>query len=300
MSGGLLCIGECMVELADAGGGLLRKGFAGDTFNTAWYARRLLPAGVSVSYLSAVGDDALSAEMLGFMAQTNIDTQFVRKIPGRSPGLYLISLKDGERSFSYWRGESAARQLAADRGHVRKACAAADMIYLSGITLGILPPDDGAFLLDELAGCGKLVAFDPNYRARLWAGRADNATLMQRAAEVAALILTGVDDERDMAGRGDVASIVKHYRVLGRTMIVVKNGAQGATVFADGVLTNVPAVAGVEVVDSTAAGDSFNGAFLAALMQEASAVAAATEGTRVAAQVVAARGALVAITSSSG
>ncbi len=293
MSGGLLAIGECMVELADAGGGLLRKGFAGDTFNTAWYARRRLPSRVRVSYLSAVGDDALSAEMLGFMAQAGIDIQFMRKMPGKSPGLYLISLSNGERSFSYWRGESAARQLATDRANVRKACSAADMIYLSGITLGILPPDEATFLLDELKLCGKAVAFDPNYRARLWAGRADCAALMQRAAEIASLVLTGVDDERDMAGRSDVAAIVQHYQTLGRNTIVAKNGGRGASVFADGVLTNVPAVAGVQVVDSTAAGDSFNGAFLAALMQGDNAVAAAHEGARVAAQVLAARGALV-------
>ena len=94
-----VAIGECMVELSEAEGGLLRRGFAGDTFNTAYYARKLLPAAWTVSYLSALGDDALSTQMLAFMTESGIDASPVRRIAGKSPGLYMISLLNGERSF---------------------------------------------------------------------------------------------------------------------------------------------------------------------------------------------------------
>ena len=43
MTNRILCIGECMVELAPTDDGTYRQGFAGDTFNMAWYLRRLLP-----------------------------------------------------------------------------------------------------------------------------------------------------------------------------------------------------------------------------------------------------------------
>ncbi len=105
----VLSIGECMVELSQAGQGLLRKGFAGDTFNTAWYLRAVLSQNWQVDYLTALGDDPLSEELLAFMQKAGIGTGLIRRIPGKTPGLYLISLKDGERTFSYWRDTSAAK-----------------------------------------------------------------------------------------------------------------------------------------------------------------------------------------------
>jgi len=106
VGGRFLSIGECMVELSQAGDGLLRKGFAGDTLNTAWYARACLPQDWSVDYFTALGDDPLSQEMLSFIEGAGIGTQHISRISGGTPGLYLINLKDGERTFSYWRPPS--------------------------------------------------------------------------------------------------------------------------------------------------------------------------------------------------
>ncbi len=106
----LLCIGECMLELAPAGApDTYRAGFAGDTFNTAWYARRLAPAGLEIAYMTAVGQDAVSDRLEDFTRAAGIVPEFIRR-PDRTLGLYMIELKDGERSFAYWRGQSAARR----------------------------------------------------------------------------------------------------------------------------------------------------------------------------------------------
>lgn len=150
MSRRFLSIGECMVELSQAGDGLLRKGFAYDTFNTAWYARACLAADWSVDYFTALGDDAMSDEMLAFIDTSGIGTSLIRRIRGRTPGLYMINLKDGERSFSYWRDSSAARSLAADPDRLREAVESAAVIYFSGITLAILPHEDAETLLAEV------------------------------------------------------------------------------------------------------------------------------------------------------
>ena len=111
-----LAIGECMAELAPGDSAdQLRLGFAGDTFNTAFYLRQLLTE-AEVRYFSRVGQDSLSDRMTTMMRAAGVDTTFVAADPQRSVGMYLISLKDGERSFSYWRDSSAARLLASDRG----------------------------------------------------------------------------------------------------------------------------------------------------------------------------------------
>ena len=139
MAGWLLSIGECMVELMQAEGGLMRKSFAGDTFNTAYYARQYLPSDWSVDYFSAIGVDRISDEMRAFIAGHGIGTQTIAGIDGRSPGLYMIHLDNGERSFSYWRSVSAAKLLARDGDRLRGAIEASDIVVFSGITLAILP-----------------------------------------------------------------------------------------------------------------------------------------------------------------
>ena len=110
----LLGIGECMVELSQAEGGLLRQSFAGDVFNSLWYARAGLPAAWQVSFCSAVGADPTSDKMMNFIEQAGVRCDAVRRLADRTPGLYMIHLDGAERSFSYWRDTSAARLLAQD------------------------------------------------------------------------------------------------------------------------------------------------------------------------------------------
>ncbi|QFY60839.1 sugar kinase [Rhizobium grahamii] len=297
MSGRFLSIGECMVELSQAGAGLLRKGFAGDTLNTAWYARACLPPSWSVDYFTALGDDAMSDEMVAFFKQAGIGTDSIRRIKGKAPGLYMISLKDGERSFSYWRDSSAARQLASDPDALRRAIEASDVVYFSGITLAILPRDDVDTLLSEVRrakAAGKIVAFDPNIRPRLWASYDAMHTTIGEGARASTLVMPGFDDEAAHFGDASIDATIQRYRALGANHVLVKNGADGATLNFAGEQTFVPAEKVEVVVDTTSAGDSFNGAFLARYLETQDAVAAARFAARIAARVVSEHGALVA------
>ncbi|TCL74678.1 sugar kinase [Rhizobium sp. BK251] len=296
MAGRFLSIGECMVELSQAGDGLLRKGFAGDTFNTAWYARACLPADWQVDYFTALGDDQMSAEMLAFMEAAGIGTAAIRRIRGKTPGLYMINLKDGERSFSYWRESSSARQLAADGDRLREAIEAADVVYFSGITLAILPREDVDTLLSELRrakAAGKTVAFDPNIRPRLWLSLDVMHTTISEGARASTLVMPSFDDEAAHFGDDSIDRTILRYRGLGAMNVVVKNGADGVTLNFDGEQSFVPAAKVKKVVDTTSAGDSFNGAFLARYLQDGDAQAAARFAVRIAARVVSEHGALV-------
>ncbi|OLP59438.1 2-dehydro-3-deoxygluconokinase [Xaviernesmea oryzae] len=293
----LLSIGECMVELGQAGNGLLRQSFAGDTFNLAYYAGLCGDPGLRVSYLTALGTDRLSQDMLAFMAEHGIHTGFITRIEGRMPGLYMIHLDKGERSFSYWRSTSAARLLAQDGDHLRRAMEAADIIAFSGITLAILPPDDVETLLSEMRrakAAGKLVAFDPNIRPRLW----DDAERMRRVitdgARAANLLLPSFDDEATHFGDADIAATQARYLGLGVERVVIKDGAKGVTIAQAGRETvHVPAHPVAEVVDTTSAGDSFNGVFLAGLASGASVEDAAAHAAKIAASVIGHPGALI-------
>ncbi|MBU1316380.1 MAG: sugar kinase [Alphaproteobacteria bacterium] len=296
MPGRLLSIGECMVELSQAGEGLLRPGFAGDTFNTAWYARACLPADWNVDYLTALGDDPMSSEMLTFMENAGIGTDAIRRIPGKTPGLYLITLRNGERTFSYWRDTAAARRLADDADHLRRQIESADIVYFSGITLGILTPEANDTLLSELRrakAAGKRVAFDPNVRPRLWADRDTMLKTISDGARAATLVLPSFDDETTHFGDRTVNDTIDRYHGLGVEGVVVKNGEHGATLSFGGATSYVPAVQAPEVVDTTSAGDSFNGGFLSRLVRGAAPEDAAEYGAAVASIVIRHHGALI-------
>jgi 2-dehydro-3-deoxygluconokinase len=297
LGGRFLSIGECMVELSQAGNNLLRKGFAGDTFNTAWYARACLSKDWSVDYFTALGDDPLSEEMLAFIKQAEIGTDAVTRIPGGTPGLYLINLKNGERTFSYWRGMSAARQLAADADHLRRTMEAADLIYFSGITLAVLatPAHVDTFLaeLRRARAAGKIVAFDPNIRPRLWANKDVMLQTITDGARAASMVMPSFDDEATNFGDASVEATIERYRNLGVANIVVKDGAAGATLDFEGARTFAPAHQVSDVVDTTSAGDSFNGAFLARFLAGSTPQDAATFAAKAAATVIGHHGALI-------
>lgn len=297
MGGRFLSIGECMVELSQAGDDLLRKGFAGDTLNTAWYARACLPQDWSVDYFTALGDDPLSQEMLSFIEAAGIGTQHISRISGGTPGLYLINLKDGERTFSYWRSTSAARQLAADADHLRETIDAADIVYFSGITLAILatPIAVDTFLaeLRRAKASGKQVVFDPNIRPRLWANREIMLETITNGARAATLVMPSFDDEAGNFGDTDVEATIARYRALGVANIVVKDGAKGATLDFGGERSHAPAEQAVKVVDTTSAGDSFNGAFLSRFVTGSTPEEAATFAAKAAATVIGHHGALI-------
>jgi 2-dehydro-3-deoxygluconokinase len=291
-----LSIGECMIELASLGGDMMRKGFAGDTFNTAWYARAFLPESWSVEYFTALGDDRASGEMLEFMASAGVETGSIRRLPGKAPGLYMIHLDQGERSFSYWRSVSAARQLADDRETLSAAIDAADVIYFSGITLAILAPEARETLLELTRAArdnGKTVAFDPNIRPRLWADKQEMLSSISAAAATASIVLPGFDDEAAHFGDGSVEKTIERYHELGAAGVVVKDGAKGATISGRGAVVHIPAHPPAAVVDTTSAGDSFNGGYLARLAAGDSPSDAALFAARVASAVIGQPGALI-------
>lgn len=292
----ILCIGECMAELAplDAPGDY-RLGFAGDSFNTAWYLRQLR-SGLEVAYLSAIGHDAISDRMQTFMAEAGIDTDHVARVPGRSVGLYMISLSRGERSFSYWRDTSAARLLAEDAGALDRAMSGADLVYFSGITLAILSAEARGRLLRALARAragGATIAFDPNLRPRLWPDPAAMCAAIRQGAAVSDVILPSFEDEAAHFGDADPRATAERYAGAGAGTVVVKNGPDPVHVLHEGTRREVAVARVPRVVDTTSAGDSFNAGFLADWGSATPMEERIARASAVAAQVIGARGALV-------
>ena len=292
----VVTIGECMVEMAPSGTDAhYAMSFAGDTFNTAWYLARLAP-GWQVDFLTAIGSDSISDNFAGFAAEAGIGTAHMAREAGKGMGLYLIELQDGERSFHYWRDTSAARALASNEDRLTRALSGADIIFFSGITLAILSEDEREVLFDAISEAqadGAVVAFDPNIRPRLWADEDEMRGAIMEAALSSEIVLPSYDEEALHFGDADPEATVARYLSAGATSVVVKNG-DGAVHYSCGgeAGTHSPTPVGT-LVDSTAAGDSFNAGFLASLIAGNSPSEAVAAACGVSGKVIQARGALV-------
>lgn len=291
-----LAIGECMVEMAPTGEGAYAMGFAGDTLNTAWYARKHLPADWQVNYFTAVGDDKVSRQMLDFLSGSGIGTQAIRRLDDRTVGLYMIQLSDGERSFSYWRSRSAARCLADDRAALEDAMRSAGLIYFSGITLAILSPDGREVFLDALAGArraGARSAFDPNLRPRLWEDAQTMRACVTKAAGHCDLVMPSFEDELTHFKDATPSATADRYLAAGASMVVVKNGPEDVIVARPLMRQSFQPAPVNNIVDTTAAGDSFNAAFLAEYLVSGDIGRSVSAGAGLAGRVIQQRGALI-------
>jgi 2-dehydro-3-deoxygluconokinase len=297
-AGPLIGIGEAMVELAPVEGGLFAQGFAGDTLNTCWYLQRLVGDLRLVSYLTRVGEDALSNRFLEFLDKSGIDASAVSRDGERTLGLYLISLEGAERRFSYWRDQSAARRLADDVGRLEEVLLEAALIHVSGITLAIIEAKGRRNLLAGLAKArarGAIVSFDPNLRRKLWPDEVVLRAAMTEMFAACDIALPSFDDENALWGDANPKASAARTAALGVKEIAVKNGAGPAYVFADGAGASVTAYETRDARDTTGAGDSFNAGYLAARIVGLNCLDACGFAHQLAAEVVRHPGALAPV-----
>lgn len=295
----IACIGECMIELSDAPDRMTRR-FGGDTLNTAVYAARIgQKSGVSVDYVTALGDDPYSDEMLAAWQSEGVGVEHVRREPGATPGLYMIrTAAGGERSFYYWRDQAPAKRLFdGPAGHrLAERLSEYDWLYFSGITLGVLTLEGRIAFFDALrqaSQAGARIVYDSNYRPRLWEDAGEARAANEVALGWCDIALPSFDDERTLYRDRTPAAAAERIARLGPEEVVVKNGPDDGVILAGGDVQPFHTTMHPAPVDTTAAGDSFNAAYMVARAAGDGPAAAAAAGAVLAAQVVGARGAII-------
>ena len=291
----ILCVGEAMIEMAPTGPSEYRRGFAGDTFNTAWHLAQILKNDADVGFGTCVGVDAVSSAFVQKLHEDGLSTAAITRSQDRSMGLYLISLLGAERSFQYWRDTSAARLLADDPDALEQSFQGATLIHLSGITIAILSQDARHVLRDALLKAhaqGTRVSFDPNLRPALWSSLDHAGDEMERFLKLADIALPSFDDEAMLWGDPDPDATLERIAALGPTQIAVKNGSGAVTVFDEGQRSRIATPEADQVRDTTGAGDAFNAGFLAANLRGHPIDVSVRAGKRLAAIVLACPGAL--------
>jgi 2-dehydro-3-deoxygluconokinase len=287
----VLSIGECMLQLREERKGKFAQGFGGDTLNTAIYLSRL---GVKTSFLSALGDDPWSDDMLALWQKEGVDTSLVRRIPGRMPGLYIIqNVSSGERRFSYWRERSPAREIfAEDNQALAQSFLQHDWIYFSGVTLSLYDRAGRDLLFDYMQranDAGAWIVFDTNFRSRGWPDMQEADRAFRQAIEMADILFASYEDMRGVFGRSGQAMF--DIAKCGEK-ILKQEDASARIVWRDRDEVSAPLTV-KKVVDTTAAGDSFAAAYLAARIEGKSPLMAAAAGHLLANAVIQQPGAII-------
>jgi 2-dehydro-3-deoxygluconokinase len=294
----IVCFGECMIELSRTilGGQSWAVHYAGDSYNAAVYLARL---GCSVAYMTGIGQDDFSQEMLAEWKEEGVGTDLVLTHPDRIPGLYSIRVDDhGERSFYYWREQSAARAFFECPGAdvaVRRA-ETADILYLSGITLSLFSQAERERiygLARAIRAKGGEVVLDTNYRPKGWPDPVAARQALEHFGRYATIVLPTLDDDRTLFGDASHDSCADRWLNAGVREVAVKLGAGGAYVASKDARELVPPQMEIAVRDTTGAGDSFNAGYLAARLAGYSQAVAAKCGNQLAGAVVRHPGAII-------
>lgn len=300
----IAAIGEVMVELAphpiqdnSTDKELMALSFAGDTYNTSVYMARL---GLETEYVTNLGDDAYSQKIIQKMADENIHTSMIQRLAGRNPGLYIIrNTEDGEREFFYWRKDAPARELfstAKSSAALFEKLKTCDCVYVSGITLAIISKQTRENFFDvikKLREKNITIAFDSNYRPRLWTSKGEaQQTMLQMLTHTDIALLT-LDDEFLLWGDNTIDGCKARYADCNLRELILKRGAHDAVIVTKNSQQHIPVPKVDNVIDTTGAGDSFNAGYLAARLQDKSAEAAVQHGIRCASIIIQHRGAVI-------
>ena len=293
----LLCAGECMLELRSENNHFISS-YAGDVTNFCIYLKRLSPS-ASVKFFSAIGEDPLSQKMGAFLLQEAIDTQLIFVSPDKTIGLYIVHTDDlGERTFSYWRSDSAAKRMfsIADTEQLHQVTQSIDYFYFSGITLAILNQQNREKLLafvSSLRKKGKTIIFDPNFRTKLWQNIEEARAQIAQAYSLTNILLSSCDDEQMLFGRYSLDNTLEHLQSFNIDEIILTNGPNEIVGIYQGNRINVTPEKAKQVVDTTSAGDAFNAGYIAARHAGIKPKIAIKHASMLASQVIGFRGAII-------
>jgi 2-dehydro-3-deoxygluconokinase len=261
MSASILCLGEPLLEFNQQPDGRYLPGHGGDTSNCALAAAR---QGATVSYFTHIGADTFGNSFMELWRNEGIDASSISQVNNAHTGIYFVTHGADGHEFNYFRAGSASSLITPDDLPL-DALRAAGILHVSGISQGIsnTAADTVVAAIETVKAADGLISYDTNLRLKLWP--IDRAReVIHAAMSMCDIALPGLDDATQLTGLTEPNDIIDFYLTLGASIVALTLGAQG-TLVATGDERHRLSACKVTPVDATAAGDTFDGAFLAEL-----------------------------------
>ena len=263
-------IGELLIDFQPVGTGSLKdtsqfvKNAGGAPANVCVQAVKL---GQKAVYLTQVGDDGFGEFLTDTLRNEGVDVSYVKKTDNYDTSLAFVSFKeDGEREFSFYR-KAAADLYFTPEDFKNVDFTADDYLEFGSVALKTQTAKDTHISLFERArAVGATVCFDPNLRFNLWENKDELKDAVLRFSAFADVIKVG-EEELEFITSLTGADAVKAMFSGRLKVLLVTDGAKGAKLYlADGREFSCGGYK-VKAVDTTGAGDSFFGGFIAGLME---------------------------------
>jgi 2-dehydro-3-deoxygluconokinase len=261
----ILALGEAMIEFNQARADdphTWLQGFGGDTSNMAIAAARL---GARSGYVTRVGNDEFGRRLTELWTREHVATDGVGIDHDAPTGVYFVSHDATGHAFSYLRAGSAASRMT-PASLPLPVLRATRVLHLSAISQAISASAcDACFAaIDAAHAAGARVSYDTNLRLKLWPLARAKAIVCE-SLRVADWALPSLDDATRLFGSDDPARIVAACHALGAPVVVLKLGSAGCLA-SDGQRHEHLRGERVDAVDATGAGDCFDGAFIARIV----------------------------------
>ena len=214
--------------------------------NQAVAAARL---GGDVTMFACVGDDLFGAQLIENLQQNGVNTAYIKKEPDVATGIAIITVAEKDNTIVVVSGANnfVTPQYIAS---VKDALLEADIILMPNE----IPVETIRYVSELAHSAGKIVVFNP-------------APFRESALQCVQHVSYLTPNEHEAAllfpGNPDLDSILSAQQ----GKLIVTLGSAGAAAWADGNTLLIPARK-ASVVDTTGAGDTFNGAFCFALAND--------------------------------
>ncbi|AGH44470.1 sugar kinase [Paraglaciecola psychrophila] len=287
-------IGEVMLELSPLSDKNFALGVSGDTYNSAC---TLAGLGINTTYITSLGDGKSANIVRHDAVQRGVNLLEPKTVINKSPGLYMINNDaTGERFFDYWRSDSAANYLFNNEElfiPLLKQIASHNYVYFSGITLAIMSEmcrtKFSQFLVNYRNQGGKVI-FDPNYRPKLWSDKATAIKAIKAILMYVDIYLPGFEEEEILFNTTSVDDATRRLFNISANEVVIKNGSQNCLLITRGDVERVEITPSTNVLDTTGAGDNFNGGYIGARLTGLSAIDSIKFAAKAASQILTIRG----------
>lgn len=266
----LYSVGELLIDFQSVGTGSLKdtkqfiKNAGGAPANVCVQAVKL---GCKATYLTKVGNDGFGDFLISTLRGEGVDTSFISKSCNYDTSLAFVSFqKDGEREFSFYRRAAADlhfqpedfKGVRFERG---------DILEYGSVALKTEEARSTHLdLIERATEAGAVICFDPNLRFNLWESKEELNRTVNEFARFADVIKAGADELKFITGESGQNAVKKMF--TGKLkLLLVTDGGKGAKLYlADGTSYACGGYK-VKTVDTTGAGDSFFGAFIAQLLE---------------------------------
>jgi fructokinase len=273
----LLCAGEALIDMVPRPtpeGQAFLPLPGGAVFNTAIAAARL---GVPTRFWYGLSCDMFGEQLRAALADAGADASLCAPID-RHTTLAFVTLVEGQARYLFLDENTAGRMLTpADLPDLPDEVG---VLFFGGISL-VNEPVGSA--MEALAvrtaadGHGRLIMLDPNIRPGFIRDEATYRARLFRLIALSHVVKLSDEDLFWLTGPGEIATQAERIRAMGPRLVLITLGAKGARAFGEGADVAVPGQA-VTVADTVGAGDTFNAAFLCALVERGLATPEAVGG----------------------